>query len=153
MRLFKLTVLIVGTLAAIFIALSFGSLNTNSSPQIGSEEFAAEISFKPQENSDGSVSVSVLPREIKIGGNLEFEITLDTHSVELDEDLVQVSVLIDESGKEYGPIGWEGDPPGGHHRSGILVFAPITPIPKMLRLIVRNVGGIANREFSWTTGL
>ena len=103
--------------------------------------------LETQTNNEGPVTVKITP---KLFLEVAFEITLDTHSGELDADLTQVVILKDENGREYKPKRWEGDPPGGHHRKGTLVFGAIEPTPKMLRLIVRQVGGIVEREFLWT---
>lgn len=99
-----------------------------------------------QTNSEGQVIIKITP---KLSSEIVFEITLDTHSEELDTDLIKVTTLQDENGKEYNPARWEGDPPGGHHRNGILIFSPIAPIPKTLQLTVRKIGGAAERKFLW----
>lgn len=109
---------------------------------------AAPISvLEAQTNSEGPVTVKITP---KLSSEIAFEIILDTHSEELDADLVQVATLKDENGREYKPQRWEGDPPGGHHREGTLIFGVIKPVPKTLQLTVRQIGGIAEREFLWT---
>lgn len=114
-----------------------------------SERVSFNNKLEKQINSDGQVTVSIIPRKSLSAGILEFEITLDTHSVELDEDLTKVAVLIADN-KEYRPISWEGEPPGGHHRKGILIFAPISPQPKSINLKIRQIGGIKERNFIWT---
>ena len=73
---------------------------------------------------------------------------MDTHSVELDQDMTESAVLIDGQDKEYKPIGWEG-PSGGHHREGVLVFDPIEPMPKYIELKIKNIGGVTERLFKW----
>lgn len=77
----------------------------------------------------------------------EFDIVMDTHSVELDQDMTKIAVLVDDSGKEYKPIAWEG-PTGGHHREGVLKFNQITPIPKSIELKISNIGDVV-RNFTW----
>ena len=73
----------------------------------------------------------------------------DTHSEELSEDLVAVSELLDDQGKAYKPTSWDGSPPGGHHRNGVLKFNPISPKPRSLELKIKNVGGVVERSFKW----
>jgi len=51
--------------------------------------------------------------------------------------------------KEYAPLSWEGDPPGDHHREGILKFNKISPSPKEIKLKMTDVGRISERLFSW----
>jgi hypothetical protein len=38
----------------------------------------------------------------------------------------------------------------GHHREAVLVFPPIAQ-PGPVRILVRNVGGVAERTFLWET--
>ena len=73
---------------------------------------------------------------------------MSTHSVELDQDLTQVTVLVDDQGKEYKPLSWEGAI-GGHHREGTLIFDSITPIPKLIEMKIRDIDGISERSFKW----
>jgi hypothetical protein len=59
-----------------------------------------------------------------------------------------VAALADSAGREYRAIAWEGDPPGSHHRKGILKFEPIKPAPTSVMLKIRRIG-VAERTFSW----
>ena len=52
-----------------------------------------------------------------------FEIILDTHSVDLAFDMANAAKLEDSNKILYGQATWDGDPPGGHHRTGILTFS------------------------------
>jgi len=78
----------------------------------------------------------------------KFDIGMNTHSVELDQNMTKIVVLLDDQGKEYKPLRWEGAEAGGHHREGVLIFNKITPIPKSLRLKIFDVGGVV-RIFAW----
>jgi hypothetical protein len=92
----------------------------------------------------------VTPKELSPGASeWVLDIALDTHSVELDDDLVAQTVLVDDQGNEHQPLSWEGDPPGGHHRRGMLTFARVAPFLNVFRLIIKDVGGIAERIFEW----
>ncbi len=115
------------------------------------------VSIKPAEPvsltaltvGDGPVTVTVTP--IFSDTKWNFNVALDTHSEELNTDLTKVSVIVTDDGREYLPINWEGDPPGGHHREGILSFNPIVPQPRFIELILKNIGGVEERKFLWTT--
>ena len=76
----------------------------------------------------------------------EFQIEINTHSVNLDFDLVQISTLYDDIGNEYEPLNWDGSEPGGHHRSGILKFPTINNNAKSIKLVVIDS---VRREFNW----
>ncbi|MBI4059220.1 hypothetical protein HY404_03195 [Candidatus Microgenomates bacterium] len=118
----------------------------NPPPDTGSN-----IILAVKENSEGPVTVTVAPHGWENGVNTwDFDITLDTHSEELNTDLVAMSLLMDDQGKVFKPLSWEGDPPGGHHRRGILKFKTISPRPKSIELKIKNVGGVTERSFRWT---
>lgn len=122
--------------------------NQNTQAPTLSETVSPNSDLEPQTNDEGSVTVSVAPRKSAGAGTWEFEITLNTHSIELSEDLITATVLIADK-KEYQPIAWNGDPPGGHHRNGILQFSPISPSPQSVALKISNVGGVEERNFIW----
>lgn len=120
--------------------LAGGIGNQNS---VGSE-------LSPQTNNEGAVEVSVVPQNFSpTTQSWDFQIALNTHSEELDADMVEVSALVDEYGREYLPLSWDGAPPGGHHREGLLRFAPVSPRPKSIILKIRGVGSVAERSFRW----
>ena len=102
-----------------------------------------------QINSEGSVTVGVTPNELSQASGWDFEMVLDAHSGNLDQDLTKNSVLVDDKGNQFPPIAWEGDPPQGHHRSGILKFKPISPKPKSIELRIGKIGEISERSFNW----
>jgi hypothetical protein len=87
-----------------------------------------------------------------------FTIVLDTHAVNLDGyDLTQLAVLSTDQGIEVAPSSWDA-PPGGHHRQGTLSFPTtttdgspaITPETTVLRLSIRDVGGVPETVLQWT---
>ena len=96
-----------------------------------------------------AVTVTVSPLDISLQSKeWKFDIVMSTHSVELDQDMTRATVLVDDSGKEYSPVKWEGAPAGGHHREGVLSFAPVTPYPQHLTLNIKDIGDV-QRSFSW----
>lgn len=105
-----------------------------------------------QENDEAAVVINAQWLGEK-DGFLVVGVSMNTHSVDLDQyDLSGLSVLTDDSGKDYAPISWSA-PAGGHHRQGALSF----PIPdslkqgqaEYLKLIVRGVAGVEQRVFEW----
>ncbi len=95
------------------------------------------------------MTVKVTPLELSLQASVwRFEIVLDTHVAALDQDMTAVAVLTDGTGREYRPLAWEGDKPGGHHRKGVLAFQPIKPAPTSVMLKIRRIG-VAERTFSW----
>jgi len=112
--------------------------------------FAAPPLPAAQTSREGGVNVTVVPRNLTSGTpSWDFEVTLETHTQPLNQDMSRVATLIDVQGKSHAPLGWEGDPPGGHHRRGILRFQPLTENPTTVVLRITGVGGIDVRTFSW----
>lgn len=97
-----------------------------------------------------AVTVSVTPRDLADARPWEFEVTLNTHVQALDDDLAATAVLVADGGRRHSPQAWRGDGPGGHHRKGVLVFAPIEPRPAAIELQIARDGEAAPRRFHWT---
>jgi len=107
------------------------------------------LKFGTVSNSGGSVTIDAQLLDFQIGQPLMFEVVLNTHSVDLSDDMAKISLLRDDAGKEYAPIGWEGAGPGGHHREGKLKFAAMTTKPKYIELVIKNVAKVSERAFRW----
>jgi hypothetical protein len=105
--------------------------------------------YKRISNRKNSVSVDVVPVQLAFGQQVKFDVRMSTHSVELSQDMVAVSLLKDSNGQEYRPENWKGSPPGGHHRSGTLVFPAIKGSPNSVTLIVKEIAKVPERTFTW----
>src|SRR3972149_1897275 len=122
-------IIIVGIILG---AVLFGSLVFKQ------KKTTQNISLAPQINSEGSVEVEVTPIEISdTSDSWQFKVVLNTHNVELDQDITKITLLVDNKGNEYRPLSWDGAPPGGHHREGVLTFRPVSPQPTSIELIVK----------------
>ena len=51
-------------------------------------------------------------------------------------------------GTDIAPVAVEQTSGAGHHREAVLVFPPLAR-PGDVRIVVKNVGGVAERSFSW----
>jgi hypothetical protein len=78
------------------------------------------MAYKAKSSKKSGVQVEVKPVQLVPGRPANFEIRMNTHSVPLDQDMTAVCTLIDDQGRKYKPLKWQGSPPGGHHRSGVL---------------------------------
>jgi hypothetical protein len=93
----------------------------------------------------GEVTVEIDPVTIDDDG-ASFEITFDTHTVELDTDVARESTL-EVDGETWSGASWKGDPPSGHHREGTLTFEPAGAATGTARLVI---GGLDEPvEASW----
>lgn len=111
---------------------------------------APQQALSVRSDTAGGVTVKVTPRSFAADSpTWDFEVVLDTHAADLGQDLVKSAVLIDARGGEHAPVAWTGDPPGGHHREGVLSFKPLRVDTESVTLQIRGVGGISQRNFRW----
>ncbi len=106
-------------------------------------------SYKSQVVEGGSVTVEVLPLTLKAGAPSEFEIAMNTHSVDLSADMLKAVVLIDDAGKEYTATKWDGPTGGGHHRSGRILFPALSASAKSVTVVVKGIAKVPERKFQW----
>ncbi len=105
--------------------------------------------YERKSSSENKVRVVVSPVQLASGRTAKFEVRITTHSVELSQNMVAVSMLKDDNGHKYRPLGWNGYPPGGHHRSGVLEFPAIEGHPNTATLFIRDIAGVPQRIFEW----
>lgn len=120
-------------------------------PQIVGTALAA-VAAEPgaQRSSASGVTVEITPQNLAAGaGSWDFKVVLDTHSAELNDDLVRTATLIGDKGGRYAPVTWEGAGPGGHHREGVLRFNAIAPRPESVELQIQRPGESQPRSFRW----
>ncbi|MFC1863215.1 hypothetical protein ACFL1Z_04595 [Thermodesulfobacteriota bacterium] len=105
--------------------------------------------YKSITNRGKGVTVDARPVQLAKGKQIQFQVRINTHAVELDQDMVAVSELKDDEGKIYKPINWQGSPPGGHHRKGVLEFPILEGSPGSVALIIRDIANVSKRVFEW----
>ena len=108
---------------------------------------AAAQGLAAQSSSAAGVTVKATPRMLS-GDAWEFEIVLDTHTQALNDDLLK-SASLRVDGKPVTAAGWQGDPPGGHHRKGVLKFAAADPRAREIELRITRPGEPEPRSFRW----
>ena len=73
-------------------------------------------------DEQGAVSVAVTPLAVgDEGTSLDFEVAMNTHSVDLSMDLAALATLTTDTGAEVTARSWDA-PLGGHHATGVLSF-------------------------------
>lgn len=104
-----------------------------------------------KEDRQGPVTVVVTLTALPaIGAPVKAKVVLDTHSAGLDSIAFDRVVAVRTSdGADIAPAAVEQVSGSGHHRQAVLVFAPLAAGP--LRIVVKNVGGVAERSFVWET--
>jgi hypothetical protein len=101
-------------------------------------------------NSQGPVTVSVTLMNLPAPGDpVKAKVVLDTHSVALDSIKFEEAVAFRTGdGSDIPPSAVEQATGSGHHREAVLIFA--RPVGTgALTIIIKNVGGVAERIFSW----
>ncbi len=99
-----------------------------------------------------------LSGKVDPGSAIVIAIALDTHSGDLMAyDLVKRVILRTDRGQQLEPLRWVSTADGAHHRAGALVFArtdgagrSIEQGAGRLELVVRDLGGVAERILRWT---
>jgi hypothetical protein len=143
MRKQLLTGLVVAAMAAYSCTDGFGTV------MIIAAGNAAEFGYAPQISNERGIKITVTRQNILSEAKTwDFQVTLETHTQDLSDDLAKSSLLIAD-GKQYLPLGWKGAPPGGHHRKGVLRFKTIAPQPRSMELQIRLAGDASPRSFKW----
>ncbi len=126
----------VATIACALALALFGPAATMAQP-------ATPKALPAQTSRGGSVTVSVTPKDVAADAqHWRFEVVFDTHTVDLNHDVAKSASLIDAAGGRHAPLAWDGDPPGGHHRKGVLSFKPLGSVEEVkLRVIGCAVSG------------
>lgn len=109
---------------------------------------AAETAAAQTSNRDG-VKITIAPRGFQANAQTwDFDVALETHTQPLNDDLVKSSKLFGDD-KPYDALSWEGTPPGGHHRKGVLRFKAVVPPPQAVELQIRRTDESRPRSFRW----
>ena len=105
--------------------------------------------YEMRSNRENRVRVDVKPVQLAPGQPARFEVQMNTHSEALGEDMVAVSTLKDNAGREYHATAWQGSAPGGHHRKGVLEFSYLEDNTASITLIIKGIANVPERIFEW----
>jgi hypothetical protein len=114
--------------------------------------FSGAHAFEAQTSDKNSVRVDVKPIQLAAGQKVIFQVSLNTHSVDLAYDMEKACILQDNDGKVYQVSTWKGSSPGGHHRRGTLEFPELEGKPRSIKLIMKGVADVPERSFEWNLG-
>ena len=82
---------------------------------------------------------------------IKVRVALDTHSVDLDGVAFESNVALRRPDGSEVAATVEQVTGSGHHRTAVLAF-PAPGDVAQIRVVVKNVGGIAERIFTWEIG-
>ena len=120
----------------------------------GIDPFAPELSALLRVDEQGAIVVEVTPKNLDaVVDNVEFEVALNTHSIDLSMDLAVLSTLTTDNGLSVAAEVWEA-PRGGHHTAGTLVFRltaeEVAVLETASRLTLTMIDlDVPIREFVW----
>jgi hypothetical protein len=127
------------------------------------DSYSAQLTKKElvRVNDEGAVTVRITylnPIKNINKGELDFEVRMNTHSVNLDNyKMEELSFLKDDKGNTYKPLGWFNPGGGGHHRFGVIKFSSkdskgkdiIDKNTKYIHIIIKGVDNVNERSFQW----
>jgi len=155
MRRFILPILL--TLTLVLAACSAASTPPPTAPppvSVSTEPFPAGAGDLTRSDQQGAVIVEITPLNLdNPSDQLEFDVSMNTHSIDLGMDLATLATLTTDTGITLQATLWDA-PLGGHHVEGKLIF-PATEDGKSilegatkLTLTIVNVDA-ASRVFEW----
>jgi hypothetical protein len=105
-------------------------------------------------DEQGAVVIRVTPLNLtNPGETVDFEVDMNTHSVDLGMNLAELATLTTDTGQKIAAVKWEA-PGGGHHVAGKLLFPsttggkPLLQGATKLALSLRDVS-VPGRVFTW----
>lgn len=139
-----------------------GRVAASAGQPIDSAPTQTAESVLPAENPDsltkvdeqGAVAVEITPLNLENPGEtLDFDVAMNTHSVDLGMNLVKLATLVTDTGREVTASAWDA-PAGGHHVRGKLSFSssydgkPLLEGATRVTLYLKNVDA-SLRLFTW----
>ena len=144
------TTLVIIAFASGFLIFYLGRSTRLETPGIEQSQQTADVAPSWESKTDDQFSLTITVTPIELSAQAQewkFNVIMNTHSVELDQDMIKIATLVDDSGKKHKPLRWEGASAGGHHREGMLIFSSVTPAPRSVELKI-SIGNVI-RSFAW----
>ena len=133
----------------VIVTLFIIGISTVTTAALTTEEvLAVDLNLEEQTIESNKVEFSVKP-EIIPGVSLKLLVSMNTHSVNLNFDMLKISKLMDSNGEIYLPVEWQGSAGGGHHRSGTLIFSGIPEDIQKLNFLLSPGGKFQDLNFEW----
>ena len=131
------------------IAFAFAAAVAITAPMAMAQS-AGSPTLAARSSDAGGIRVVIKPKSVVPGSFWEFDVTMDTHTKPLNDDLTKIAALLDADKHRYEALSWQGDAPGGHHRKGVLRFpAPSKPTGSF-EVQIDGLAGTGKRVFQWS---
>ncbi len=124
------------------------------SPAVAAGQSPSSAVGQMTQTSDGG-QVTVVATWAGPSTGAVFDMTLDTHSVDLDAMDLADAVLRSDRGQTLSALPWTA-PLGGHHRAGMLQFggdaASFFAGAQWVELVLTGIGELPERTLRWDLG-
>lgn len=136
---------------ALLVVLLLGIFALPQVPEVSSasEVKLTAVDLEAREVAGNGIWVTVAGRYEPPQRSLTFVMKFTTHSGSMDFEVDKIAALEINGRPVSLPVVWNGSPPGGHHRSGVLRFEQVPANVKSVRLVLSSKGRFGEREFSW----
>ncbi len=151
----KKSMMILFALAGLALAACSSPTVANRTPAVpvnaATTDTAPAAEDLSRTSNEASVTVVVTPSNLedKSAATLDFDVAMNTHSVDLGYDLTTIATLSSDTGEKVQPIKWDGPAGGGHHREGTLSFPQLKQRGQTLTLTLRGIADVPERTFTW----
>lgn len=130
------------------------TLPTSPAPADTASPDAARPGLPMREDQQGAVTVKITPLNLgNPGATLDFDVVLDTHSVDLSMDVTQLATLRADTGVEVKASAWPAG--SGHHYEATLSFPaqsadgqPVLEGAQKITLVITGLDA-PERVFEW----
>jgi len=155
MKRLYISALLILTLVLTACSATATPLQTDPQPDTASTELSsASSSSATRVDEQGAIVIEITPINLDASTDtLEFNVVMNTHSIDLNMDLATLSTLTTDRGITVQGSLWDA-PLGGHHVEGNLIFPSMKDGNSILEGASRLILNIANvdapsRVFEW----
>jgi hypothetical protein len=140
--------------ALLILSLVLAACSATSTPPPSTESASLSNDFAMRTDQQGAIIFEITPLNLDAPTDtLEFDVVMDTHSIDLSIDLATLSTLTTDTGVSVDATLWDA-PLGGHHVEGKLIFPAAKDSKSILEgatkltLTILNVDA-PTRIFEW----
>ena len=109
--------------AVLILTLVLAACSATATPlQTDSQATSALSDSATRVDEQGAIVIEITPLNLgELTDTLEFDVVMNTHSIDLNMDLATLSTLTTDTGMALPATIWDA-PRGGHHVEGKLIF-------------------------------
>jgi hypothetical protein len=139
----------IPTLSILLVVGVFFLPQTSAELPTATDSFVGQATLEAQEVEGNGIWVIASGDYDGSARTVTFQIKFTTHSGSLDFRVDEIATLKINGQKVDLRPSWEGSPPGGHHRSGVLRYENLPEEVKSITLTLSTEGRLGTRTFEW----